>query len=388
MMLAKTSYKRVGQFKGFLFLAGIALILAIFFYSQFMVDELRKEIRSSLTMNLEHYLFLLENAAPFQAFEEIRRIDIPIILTGEDGNPKYWKNIGISQVDSSASARKKLKTLIKQMDRISSPIAIEYSEGNVDYMHYGDSKLITQLHYLPYISIALIGLFIFIGYTGFRNIKDNEQRSVWVGMARETAHQLGTPLSSLLGWMELIKSGRSSRSVIEEMEKDIDRLEKITARFSQIGSEVKLEETELVPIIRESVNYYRSRIPKTQARIEIKEDYRAEPIKRINPHLMGWVMENLIRNSLDSFNQGSGKVTISVFTDEKGQVIIDVSDNGCGIEHQNRRNIFRPGYTTKKRGWGVGLSLARRIIQDYHNGKLILKESHPNKGTTMRIILP
>lgn len=338
-------------------------------------------------MNLQHYLFLLDNATPFQAFEEIRQIDIPIILTGEDHRPKYWKNLGISQADTSAATQEKLVKILREMDKVSLPIAIEYSVGYKDYLHYGDSNLINQLHYLPYISIGLIGLFILIGYYGFKNIKDSEQRWVWIGMARETAHQLGTPLSSLLGWMELLKSGQAGDEMFQEMEKDISRLEKITARFSQIGSEVKLETCEIIPIVRESMGYYRSRIPQSGKKVEISEEFLAEPRSKVNRYLLGWVLENLIRNGLDSITAEEGRILVRV-TMEGKNLAIDVCDNGCGISPKNRRNIFRPGYTTKKRGWGVGLSLARRIIQDYHGGKLLLKESAPGKGTTMRIILP
>jgi len=386
-MISNRKYGRVGQFKGLLFILGLILISGVFLYAQILVDELRRESRASLTMNLEHYRFLLENATPFQAFEEIRRIDIPIILTGEDGVPKYWKNLGISQADTSASARRKLAAFMKDMDADSPPIPIEYSAGYKDYFHYGDSNLIVQLHYLPYISIALISLFILIGYMGFKNIKDNEQRSVWVGMARETAHQLGTPLSSLLGWMELLKSGDYPPDLYPEMEKDVNRLEKITARFSQIGSETSLETAEIVHIAIESVEYYRRRIPHSDKKVVIMEDYRQSPSAKVNKHLLGWVLENLIRNSLDSITAENGKITVVIDTDDD-KVHIDITDNGCGIEPQNRRNVFRPGYTTKKRGWGVGLSLAKRIVQDYHGGKLQLKDSHTGKGTTMRIILP
>lgn len=386
-MISSGRYKRVGQFKGFLFLVGMTLIFAIFFYTQFLVDELRREVRASLTMNLEHYLFLLENATPFQAFEEIRKIDVPAILTGEGNKPKYWKNIGISQADTSASAQKKLQSMIRRMDKISSPIILEYSAGYKDYLHYGDSNLITQLRFMPYISVALVGLFIFIGYMGFRNIKDNEQRSVWVGMARETAHQLGTPLSSLLGWMELLKTGHSGEELYAEMKRDVKRLEKITARFSQIGSEIKLNTYDVSAVVTESIEYYKSRIPHTGKTVIIEADISEKHSLKVNKYLLGWAVENLIRNSLDSIDSGHGVIKISLFRDGDS-LIIDIADNGCGINPQNKRNIFRPGYTSKKRGWGVGLSLAKRIIQDYHGGKLLIKDTHPGKGTTMRIYLP
>ena len=386
-MLQSGKYYRVGQFKGLLFLAGVAIILAALFYTQYLVDELRSEARKSLTMNIEHYRFLRDNNFDNQAIETIRRIDIPIIETDEEGNPKQWKNINVARGDTSEAAQKKLFSLMAQMDHISEPIAIEYSQGRRDYYHYGDSNLISQLKLLPYLAIMVVGLFILIGYFGFKNIKDSEQRAVWVGMARETAHQLGTPLSSLMGWMELIKSQGVNEEILSEMENDINRFDKITARFSQIGSEIQLSRMKVVPIIKESVDYYRRRIPQSGKKISIIERCQGDPEAVINPYLLGWVVENLIRNGIDSLTENKGSITVHVFQKEQ-LVTIEISDTGCGIDPRNRRNIFRPGYTTKHRGWGVGLSLARRIVQNYHRGKLFIKETKIDGGTTMRITLP
>ena len=380
-------YQRVGQFKGFIFLCGVIIVLGVLFYTQYLVEQLRMEARRSLTMNIEHYRFLLDNASPQQAFETIQRIDIPIILTDEEGNPKFWKNLSIDPADTSAAAFKKLESSMHHMDKISEPIAIEYSQGQKDYFHYGDSNLISQLRALPVMGIVAAGLFILIGYFGFKNIKDSEQRAVWVGMARETAHQLGTPLSSLLGWMELLKAGEVDDALYGEMERDISRLEQITKRFSQIGSEVHMRRAKIVPVVKESVNYYRRRIPQSGQKIQLLEEYHSDPEAVINPDLLGWVVENLIRNGLDALIDNAGSVTVAVSSNDS-RAYIDVSDTGCGIDPRNRRNIFRPGYTTKSRGWGVGLSLARRIIQNYHGGKLFIKESRLERGTTMRIMIP
>ena len=380
-------YRRVGQFKGFLFLCGVIIVLGVLFYTQYLVEQLRMEARHSLSMNIEHYRFLLDNASPYQAFEAIRRIDIPIILTDEEGNPKFWKNLSIDPADTSLAAHRKLQSLMHHMDKISEPIAIEYSQGQKDYFHYGDSNLISQLRLLPVMGIGVVGLFILIGYFGFKNIKDSEQRAVWVGMARETAHQLGTPLSSLLGWMALLKSGKTDDTLYGEMERDISRLEKITARFSQIGSELHMKRAKIVPVVVESVNYYRRRIPQSGHKVKLQEKYQADPEAVINPDLLGWVVENLIRNGIDALSENEGSITVAVSANTK-RAYIDISDTGCGIDPLNRRNIFRPGYTTKSRGWGVGLSLARRIIQNYHRGRLFIKESRPEQGTTMRIMIP
>ncbi len=386
-MIATPKYRRVWQFKGFLFILALLIIIGVMFYTNYLVRELRDSVRESLSMNIEHYLFLIEHATPAQAFEEIQRIDVPIILTDAEGNPKFWKNVDVHPADTTAGAEKKLKSLISRMDRISEPIPIEYSEGRVDYFHYGDSNLIVQLQFLPYMGILAVGLFILIGYMGFKHIKNSEQRSVWVGMARETAHQLGTPLSSLLGWTELLKSELSDQRLVSEMEKDISRLEKITARFSQIGSEVKLEPARLLPIIEESVDYYRRRLPHSGRQVELKVDYEEDLSAMVNPQLLGWVLENLIRNGLDAMMGERGSITVALRRGN-GWTFIEVIDTGKGIDPSERRNIFRPGYTTKSRGWGVGLSLARRIVEDYHGGKLTMQESQVGQGTMMRIALP
>lgn len=380
-------YRRVWQFKGFLFLLALLIILGVLFYTNYLVGELRNSARISLSMNIQHYLFLIEHADPSEAFEEIQRIDVPIILTDAENNPKFWKNVNVDPADASQTAVRRLKSLIRRMDKVSHPIPIEYSEGRVDYFHYGDSNLIVQLQLLPYMGIMAVALFILIGYIGFKNIKNSEQRSVWVGMARETAHQLGTPLSSLLGWTELLKSKSVDSRLISEMEKDISRLEKVTARFSQIGSEIKIERARLIPIIEESIDYYQRRLPQQGKRVELKGEYSDDVSAMVNPHLLEWVVENLIRNSLDAIAEGDGSVTVSL-RKQDDMAVIDIIDTGKGIEPANRRNVFRPGYTTKPRGWGVGLSLARRIVEDYHAGKLSVQESQPGKGTVMRITIP
>ncbi|MBL7191393.1 HAMP domain-containing histidine kinase [bacterium] len=380
-------YRNVGQFKGFLFISAVLIIMGALFYTQYLVEQLRSEARRSLSMNIEHYKYLLDNATPDLAFEEIKRIEIPLILTDADNNPKFWRNVGISLGDTTIEARRKLQNLIVSMDKVSRPIALEYTQGFSDYLHFGDSMLITQLRWLPVIEISVVGLFILIGYLGFKNIKTNEQRSVWVGMARETAHQLGTPISSLLGWMELLKTEESAEMLIPEMESDIARLEKITARFSQIGSEVKLNRQRIIPIIQESMEYFRRRIPQTKRKVQLVERYECDPWLMVNAYLLEWVIENLVRNGLDAIKGDTGIITVSL-SEKDNFIAVDVTDTGHGIEKINYRNIFRPGYTSKKRGWGVGLSLAKRIIADYHQGKIFVKESHPGQGTTIRILLP
>lgn len=245
---------------------------------------------------------------------------------------------------------------------------------------------------LPYIGIGVVGLFILIGFLGFRSIQRSEEQFIWVGMSKETAHQIGTPLSSLMGWLEILRAKRMdelTEKTLLEMEKDIERLNKVTARFSQIGSKADLKEVNVASVISEVVKYFQRRLPQWGKKVKIVEHYHSDSKVPINRDLFEWVIENLMKNSLDALEKGVGKIEVQVgeMKNGKHRVYIDISDNGRGIETKNRRVIFKPGYSTKKRGWGLGLSLAKRIIEDYHNGKLLIKETKAGQGTTMRIIL-
>ena len=227
---------------------------------------------------------------------------------------------------------------------------------------------------------------ILIAFIGFRHIQLSEQSSIWVGMAKETAHQLGTPLTSMLGWLELLRAEGNQSRALEEMTRDIRRLEKVTARFSQIGSTETLSPHPITETIGETSDYFRSRLPQSGRPIEITEEIDSNPLVPVNRELFSWVLENLLKNSLDALGETGGKITIACSM-RGNRIIVDVSDNGRGIEPRDRRHIFRPGFSTKTRGWGLGLSLARRIIEEYHGGRLYLKDSVPGQGTTMRIVL-
>jgi len=232
----------------------------------------------------------------------------------------------------------------------------------------------------------VVALFIFLGYMGFQVIRSSEKRSIWVGMAKETAHQLGTPLTSLMGWIELLRSDLPGNENVKEMEKDIKRLEKITNRFSRIGSTPAAEPILINELIQDAVKYYRRRLPQLGPGVTISfqpvEDHRVVIIK----DLFGWAIENLIKNAIDAVPQKDGKVAITTSRIKNSDwLAIDVTDNGKGIRPKDKKNIFRPGYSTKKRGWGLGLSLTKRIITEYHHGKLFVVESRPFEKTVMRI---
>lgn len=335
------------------------------------------------------YSFILE--------EIIRNIDFPMVLSNAANEPlePFGVNIRNITLDSTLSPdgqRNHLRRLIASMDEKNPRIKVEVGDSVIlSYVHYGESTLITRLRYLPYIELAVVALFIFIGYVSFSYIKRSEQSSIWVGMARETAHQLGTPISSMMGWVELLRlqTGSTNPKFVEtlhDMDNDLQRLQKIANRFSRIGSKPDLKEENLIEIIEKVIAYFQRRIPQTGKRVQLALEYASPVSANVNSELFEWVIENLIKNALDAIETGAGKITI-VVSERSDMVNIDVIDTGKGIDVTFRKEVFRPGFSTKKRGWGLGLSLSKRIIESYHRGKLTLKESKPGAGATFRIKL-
>ncbi len=264
------------------------------------------------------------------------------------------------------------------------PIRFLWSADHYHIIFYGRSNLLKSLYYFPYIQLLVITTFVLLGYIAFRSSKQDEQNRVWIGLAKETAHQLGTPTSSLLGWIEYLRAQEIDQSAVEEMNKDLTHLMKIVDRFSKIGSETTLAPANINEIVGESVMYFRKRIPRN-----VTLDYNGlaiAPVQaNVNAALFEWVVENLMKNSLDAL-QGHGSIDVRIASNDK-QVMIDVKDTGKGIPKSNWKRIFEPGFTTKTRGWGLGLSLSRRIVEDYHSGRIAVVDSELGKGTTIRITL-
>ncbi len=277
-----------------------------------------------------------------------------------------------------------LERTLKQMASENDPIEITLAGNEKRYIFYKSSALQTQLRIYPYVQFGVIGLFLLITYFLFSTSRRSEQDRVWVGMSKETAHQLGTPLSSMIAWLELLKLKGMEDDALDEIKKDIDRLENITDRFSKIGSPPSLDPINIVDVVYNSTEYIKSRTSK-KIDYDIQVPGDKPIIIPVNAHLFSWVIENLIKNAIDAMS-GQGKITISLM-EEKHNVIIDVSDTGKGLPKSHFKAIFNPGYTSKKRGWGLGLSLSKRIIRDYHKGKIYVKHSHPHKDTTFRIVL-
>jgi len=374
----------------------IILVFGFLYYTQILVNELQRQSQEFLNFRIKIFERNInaEEVEDLSFFfnEVIQAADYPIIYTDARGTPTSWKNLNIPpevKQPISPDTLELLKKYVAQFDKVNEPIPISYKDEVLGYYHYGESPIIQRLRWLPYIEIIVVALFILIGYFGFSSIKKSEERFIWVGMAKETAHQLGTPLSSLIGWVEFLKSSpENTKKILPDIERDLMRLKKIANRFSKIGSVPDLQEENIYSITEEIIEYFKRRMPAGNGKIDIYSEVNPElpPIK-LNRDLFSWVIENLIKNALDAIEGSGGSITIKADFLSKNKVFIDVKDTGKGIQNRDKKNIFKPGYSTKKRGWGLGLSLSKRIIQDYHGGKIELKESHPGRGSTFRIIL-
>ena len=301
---------------------------------------------------------------------------IPIILT-EDDNIINTVNID----EEIANDKKKAKVFLSNLKNENDPIVIEYVPGKFQKLYYGNSSLLNKLKYYPVALLLIIVLFAGLVYNFYRSTKMATQNKLWAGMAKETAHQIGTPLSSLIGWVELLKAESIDESTTKEIEKDIERLQTITERFSKIGSEPKLENKDIVEETLQSYDYLQSRFSK---QIEFSFKGPKSPIiVLLNPTLHGWTIENLVKNAIDAM-KGRGRLSVSI-EDDGESVKIKVSDSGKGIPKNQFKSVFEPGFTTKKRGWGLGLSLTKRIVEEYHKGNIKVLNSEIGKGTTMQV---
>lgn len=314
-------------------------------------------------------------------FEVIRDNEtVPVILTAEDGTIISYRNLDSLRSKDVQYVQRQLEEMRQEKE----PIEVGLANNRKNYIYYKNSKLFYQLKYYPYVQLGVISLFVIVSYFAFSTSRRAEQDQVWVGMAKETAHQLGTPLSSLIAWMEFLKMKGVDENTIEDIKKDIKRLEIITERFSKIGAKPDLAPHSILEVLQESVHYIQSRSSK-RVEFEINVHTSSETQVALNIPLFAWVIENLCRNAVDAM-EGTGKITVEM-QDSNNQVVIDVSDTGKGIPKSKQKTIFEPGFTTKKRGWGLGLSLTKRIVENYHGGKIFVKNSEPGKGTTFRIIL-
>jgi len=388
------------QIKVILLVLATTIALATFIYTQTLISQLEKrerEVAELFASSLQQVAELSSSEKDFTfLLDVIKRIDFPLILTNSNNEVSHdgmGGSIRNLEIDSTLSVDRKnsiIQNKIIEFSKINNPIFVFSEDSTVlNKIYYGDSDLITRLRYYPYLQIIFAMMFIIIAYFSFSYLKKNEQSNIWVGMSKETAHQLGTPISSLLGWNEILKLNKTNPDKVEdisdEISNDLDSLNKIANRFSKIGSNPKLVDTDIVVVINSVIEYFKRRLPTTRNTTEIKILAEQEFIVPVNISLFEWVAENLIKNALDAIGTKKGLIEFKFSSDQKN-IYIDISDNGKGIDLKNRKDVFRPGYSTKKRGWGLGLSLTKRIVEDYHKGKIFVKNSVLNEGTTFQII--
>ncbi|MBQ2573316.1 MAG: HAMP domain-containing histidine kinase [Bacteroidales bacterium] len=363
----------------------------IFVLSLIYTNKLMKDLRQEEYRRMElwsHAMGEFINSDPetdigflFEVLENNQTI--PVILVDADNETIIsYRNLDTIKMENAEYAADKLEEFRNNGKESFSIIGPDGEVMNTIY--YSDSLLLKKLQYYPYIQLILIAIFIIMGYIVLNVSRRSEQNHVWLGMSKETAHQLGTPISSLMAWLEIMRDEHGETEMFREVEKDVKRLEKIAARFSKIGSKPNLHENELVGCIRNTMSYLKTRIPAT-IHLETNITDTDEIYLPLNIELFEWVIENLCKNAVDAIGT-NGTIRITIESDDKN-VGIEISDTGKGISKSDFKNVFKPGYTTKNRGWGLGLSLAKRIVEEYHGGKIFVKSSEIGKGTTFRINL-
>ena len=390
MLLDKSNWKL------FLAIAGIVIVGLSTLYTNYLAKKLAAQERRSVKfwVQAQRDVFLTpiqqDSACNCDYGLQLEilnsKMNIPAIIVNERDIIIDAMNFGEERDSNTVYLQQQL---VQMKTRDIEPIELK-SEYFTQYVYYKRSRLLTLISYFPIIQILLISAFVLAGYMALRAARRVEENKIWVGMAKETAHQLGTPISAILAWIEHLKmmheNDENTQEVANELTKDAARLELIADRFSKIGSAPELEEVNMYTEIDKCMRYMKRRAPR-RVQFEIPEEENGVIIANINPHLFEWVVENLLRNALDAMEEGKGKISAEIYQDDDN-VYIDIEDTGKGIPANKFSTVFKPGYSTKKRGWGLGLSLAKRIIESYHSGKIFVKNSEPGQGTTFTIALP
>jgi two-component sensor histidine kinase len=389
-------YSNKSKYKWIILFIAIIIGLTSIYYTNTLVSQLRdreKRLIELYAKTLEYNANQKDNQNLGFIFQEIivPNNSIPVILTDGNDNPLDYRNVNIKPSFSEIEKQEYLQKELSIMKEEHEPIMIRFEspEGNVpnfNYVYYRDSELLDQLRFYPYVQLTIISIFGLLAYLAFNYSKTAEQNRIWVGLAKETAHQLGTPISSLMAWLEYFKYEEkiNDPDLIQELEKDVERLKMITSRFSSIGSNPLLNYEDIHRAVRNTITYLQKRISS-----KVEFNIKALPVDiraKINKPLFDWVIENLCKNAVDAM-AGEGTIDIDIRKAPDGNVMIDIKDSGKGIPKSKLRDVFMPGYTTKSRGWGLGLTLVKRIIENYHQGKIYIKSSEPDEGTTFRIIL-
>jgi anti-sigma regulatory factor (Ser/Thr protein kinase) len=378
-------YSRKSRWKFLLLVVAVLIGLSSLYYTNQLVKDLSEEEREKVALWAKATQKLIEMDIDENNFELLFEVlennnTVPVILATENGDTLSTRNLDSKKLNHP----RYLERQLTKMKASNEPIIISLGEGENQYVYFKDSLLLTRLQYFPYIQLGVIFLFILVSYFAFSSSRKAEQNQVWVGLSKETAHQLGTPTSSLMAWLELLKMKKADENSILELEKDVKRLEKIADRFSKIGSRPILEQHDLIKVLQQAIEYIKTRSSEKTV-FEMISVYKEPLMVEMNPGLFEWVIENLCKNAMDAMG-GDGKITVEVVKEEKW-VHTDIVDRGKGIPKNLHKTIFKPGYTSKPRGWGLGLSLSKRIVEQYHSGKVYVVQSEPGKGTRFRVSL-
>lgn len=382
-------YENKSRVKAVLLIIAVVIGGASLFYTNIIVKQLADRERKTIELYANALKYSISSDLSDNLSFLIQEIitannSIPVILTDYNHSPTTFRNLsigdGFANKENMEYLKEELSTMVDH-----EPIEVDFGGGEPNYIYYRNSDLLTQLKYYPYVQLTIIGMFVFLAYMAFNYSRSSEQNRVWIGLAKETAHQLGTPLSSLMAWLEYFRSDEKfPPEIIKELDKDIHRLEMITARFSSIGSVPVLKNENVFNVIESSISYLEKRVS-NKVKFSIKALNKSTTAK-LNPPLFEWVIENLIKNAVDAMG-GAGSITINIIQGAQKRVFIDVTDTGKGISKTNIKKVFLPGFSTRQRGWGLGLTLVKRIVEIYHDGKIYIKSSEAGKGTTFRIIL-
>jgi signal transduction histidine kinase len=380
-------YQNKKQVKWLVFLVSFLIGSGSIWYTSLLVEELReRESRQIqlLSSALEYAATTSENLTFINQEIIQQNYSIPIIMVDAAGEPIEFRNIRFKKTSTKSDSVKTLDRELQEMREEYEPIYLEEADIRV---FYRNSELLTNLRYYPYVQLAVILLFGALAYALFNQSKIAEQNRVWAGLTKETAHQLGTPITSLMAWIDYLRNSpvwEENKEIIQEMDKDVVKLRMVTERFSNIGSKPVIQAENLYEVIEETINYLRPRIS-TKVELQINSDSK-DIDAMMNKPLFEWVIENICKNAVDAM-KGKGTITLNILQDSDKYVIIDISDTGKGIEKKNFKKVFYPGFSTRHRGWGLGLTLAKRIVEGYHGGRIFVKNSELGKGTTFRIML-
>ena len=380
-------FSQIVNWRSGLALLAIAIVTGTIFYSNFLARKIAAEEKVKIEQWLQAVTDINTSTSGSTNLASKILIEnsegIPMITVNERDSILDHYNLDSARIRSD---KQYLKNQLEEFKKTYPPIIWKnpYNPSQNNLVYYGESVLLKQIRYFPIIQLMIVALFIIITLIAISTRNKSTQNQVWAGMAKETAHQLGTPLSSLQGWVEMLKESPGNEKIAQEMSKDVERLKLVSDRFGKIGSIPQLEETNILQQVESMVAYIRRRSP-DKVNFNIIHSGDTDITAMINAPLFDWVMENLLKNALDAMD-GQGSIQIDI-KNENTRVVIDVSDTGKGISKKNISNVFKPGFTTKKRGWGLGLSLSKRIIEQYHKGEIFVRHSEPGKGTTFRIIL-